>query len=102
MFLSLIKYSLKQKYYFYSADANVDADADLLVPPQNHNDLYLMAPVDQNIIRRAISSYIYTLKIKIHVKDNTSNFIIFTIILETFANLGGRGFQLLGKECIVR
>ena len=54
-----------------------------------------MAPIDQNNMRRAISGCIYTLQIKIHTKNNTWNFIIFTITLETFANLGG--FQLLGK-----
>ena len=38
-----------------------------------------MAPVDQNTMCRAILGYIYTLKIRVHIKDKTWNLIIFSI-----------------------
>ena len=50
-------------------------------------------------MRGIIWGYIYTLSIKIHIKDNTWNVIIFTTIQETLAKFGGRG--LLRKEYIV-
>ena len=46
-----------------------------------------MAPFDfinnQNTIGRVTSSYFYTLNIKIHIKDSTGNYIIFTFILQS-------------------
>ena len=53
---------------------------------------HLVAPIDftndQNTIRRVFWGYIYTSKIKIHVKVNTWDFIIFTVILERFGKIG--------------
>ena len=48
--------------------------------------IYFMAPFDfingQSTIGRVSWSYFYTLNIKIHIKDNTGNYIIFTIIID--------------------
>ena len=54
--------------------------------------IYLMTPIhstkDQNTLRRIIQGYIYTLAIKIHIKEKTFSCLIFTVILETFAKSG--------------
>ena len=46
--------------------------------------IYLMVPIDfindQDIMRRVIWRYIYTLKIQTHIKDSTWYVIIFTVI----------------------
>ena len=38
---------------------------------------------------KVIWGYIYTLNIKILIKDNNLNFIIFTIMQEIFSKFGG-------------
>lgn len=68
--------------------------------------MYLMAPTDftndQNTIHKVIWGYIYTFKINVYTKDKTWNSIFFAKIQKTFTKLGGgRGFHLLGKECII-
>lgn len=42
-----------------------------------------------NIMSKVIWGYIYTLNIKILIKDNNLNFIIFTIMQEIFSKFGG-------------
>ena len=52
-----------------------------------------MTPIDftdnQNIMRRVIWGYIYTLMIHIPIYEKTWNFPIFTVTLETFARFDG-------------
>ena len=54
---------------------------------------YLMAPFeftnDQNTIRRFILDYINILKIKVHLKDDAWNSMIFIIILKPFTKFVG-------------
>ena len=44
---------------------------------------------DQNTMRRVTCNSIYTLRIKIRIKENISNFVIFIIIQETLSKFGG-------------
>ena len=44
---------------------------------------------DQNTIRRFILDYINILKIKVHLKDDAWNSMIFIIILKLFTKFGG-------------
>ena len=61
-----------------------------------------MAPIDftnvQKTIRIIIWGYIYTLKIKMHIKNDTWNFIIFTTTLETFVKLSGQRVLFIRKR----
>ena len=53
---------------------------------------------DQNTMCRVIFDYIYTLKIKIHIKSNTWNVIVFAIVQETFAKVGGYTLAFIRKR----
>ena len=46
-------------------------------------------------IRRVIWGFIYTSKIKIHIKDSTWNVIILTIIQKMFAKLDGKKVEFI-------
>ena len=50
--------------------------------------IFLTTPIDsandENTMRRVILGYIYTLTIKIPIKEKTWNCLIFIVILETF------------------
>ena len=50
---------------------------------------------NKNSIRRVIWGFIYTSKIKIHVKDNTWNVIILTIIQKMFAKFDGKKVEFI-------
>ena len=50
---------------------------------------------NKNSIRRVIWGFIYTSKIKIHVKDNTWNVIILTIIQKMFAKFDGKKIEFI-------
>ena len=50
---------------------------------------------NKNSIRRVIWGFIYTSKIKIHIKDNTWNVIILTIIQKMFAKFDGKKVEFI-------
>ena len=50
---------------------------------------------NKNSIRRVIWSFIYTSKIKLHIKDNTWNVIILTIIQKMFAKFDGKKVEFI-------
>lgn len=60
-----------------------------------------MAPtgftINQNIMHEVIWGHIYILNIKIRIKDNTWNDIIFIIIQDTFAKLGVQRLVFIDK-----
>ena len=64
--------------------------------------IYLMAPIDfnndKNTMRGVIWGYIYSLNIKICINDNTRKVIIFTIIQDTFAELGELRLEFIKKR----
>ena len=52
-------------------------------------------------MRRVISGYIYTLKIKLHIKKKLETALSSLLYLKHFQNFGARELNLLGNECIV-
>ena len=44
---------------------------------------------DQNAMGRVIQGYIYTITIKIRIKGKTSNGLIFNVIIQKIAKIGG-------------
>ena len=52
----------------------------------------------QNTMRRVIYGYIYTLTIKIHIKEKTWNCFVPIVITEKFAKIGGKRFEFIMKR----
>ena len=66
------------------------------------SSLYLATPIDftddQNNVRKVIWGYIYTLTIRIRIKDETLKFFTSLLYKQPLRNVMGRVLHLLGKN----